>query len=172
MIFVTVGTHEQQFDRLIKYMDELGLDEKVFIQTGYSTYVPRNLKYKPMIGYEEILKYFRMASIIITHGGPGSIMLAMQQNKMPIVVPRQQRYGEHINDHQVDFTKRLEKANKVIAIYDIHDLGRCISQYKEICAGKFARNLDDYSNNANFNKQFQDLVDGLFANKNKRSRLK
>ena len=40
MIFVTVGTHEQPFNRLVKYMDEWAAehDEAVIIQTGYSTY--------------------------------------------------------------------------------------------------------------------------------------
>ena len=41
MIFVTVGTHEQPFNRLVKAVDELKKDgvivEKVIIQTGYST---------------------------------------------------------------------------------------------------------------------------------------
>ena len=45
MIFVTVGTHEQQFNRLIEYVDRLNLDEDVFIQTGYSTYIPKNCRW-------------------------------------------------------------------------------------------------------------------------------
>jgi UDP-N-acetylglucosamine transferase subunit ALG13 len=161
MIFVTVGTHEQQFNRLIQYIDELKTDEEVFMQTGYSTYLPEHCRYKEMIGYKEMLYYFRKADIIITHGGPGSIILAMQQKKIPIVVPRQQKFGEHINDHQVDFAKRLERENKIIPVYDISNLGRCICQYKEICARK---SVENYSNNESFNKEFQKLVDHLFVN--------
>ena len=45
MIFVTVGTHEQPFDRLVKAIDELKRDQlitdDIFIQTGYSTYSPK-----------------------------------------------------------------------------------------------------------------------------------
>ena len=40
MIFVTVGTHEQSFERLVKEMDRLVetgvITEEVFIQTGIS----------------------------------------------------------------------------------------------------------------------------------------
>lgn len=41
MIFVTVGTHEQPFNRLIQKIDELKKDgtiqDDVIIQTGFST---------------------------------------------------------------------------------------------------------------------------------------
>ena len=39
MIFVTVGTHEQQFDRLVEYMDYWAGEhtEDVIIQTGFSS---------------------------------------------------------------------------------------------------------------------------------------
>lgn len=47
MIFVTVGTHEQPFNRLIKKIDELKKDgiinEDVIIQTGFSTYEPNTV---------------------------------------------------------------------------------------------------------------------------------
>ena len=44
MIFVTVGTHEQPFDRLLKCIDEMveerKIKEEVIIQKGYSDYEP------------------------------------------------------------------------------------------------------------------------------------
>ena len=50
MIFVTVGTHEQPFDRLVKYIDELvkvgEIKEEVVIQAGYSTYEPVHCKWR------------------------------------------------------------------------------------------------------------------------------
>ena len=45
MIFVTVGTHEQQFNRLVKKIDNLKKDgtfkDDVIIQIGFSTYEPK-----------------------------------------------------------------------------------------------------------------------------------
>ena len=45
MIFVTVGTHEQQFNRLVECVDQMKqkglLEDEVIIQTGFSTYEPK-----------------------------------------------------------------------------------------------------------------------------------
>ncbi len=158
MIFVTVGTHEQPFNRLVKYIDELNIENNIFIQTGYCTYKPRNCQFEKMLSYERMLNYSEIADIIITHGGPGSIMLALQQNKIPIVVPRQHKYGEHVNNHQVDFTRRLEAENKIIAIYDIENLGKNIRDYEETSVKlKYQR----YCNNKSFNENLEKLVDKL-----------
>lgn len=69
MIFVTVGTHEQQFNRLVKYMDKWAMqhDEEVIIQTGYSTYEPKHCKWQKIFPYQEMSKKVAEARIIITH---------------------------------------------------------------------------------------------------------
>ena len=69
MIFVTVGTHEQQFNRLIEYMDKWATEnaEEVIIQTGYSTYEPQNCKWQKLFSYQEMCKYVDAARIVITH---------------------------------------------------------------------------------------------------------
>ena len=108
MIFVTVGTHEQQFDRLVRCVDRLKAEgkitEEVMIQTGFSSYEPKVCKWSKLCSYQEMNEYMDQARIVITHGGPSSIMMALQRGKIPIVVPRQKRYEEHVNDHQVEFS--------------------------------------------------------------------
>ena len=105
MIFVTVGTHEQQFNRLIEEVDKLKEDgtitEDVFIQTGFSTYEPKHCQWSKLISYKEMNRKIKEAGIIITHGGPASFIAPLQIGKIPIVVPRQEKYGEHVNDHQL-----------------------------------------------------------------------
>ena len=58
MIFVTVGTHEQPFNRLVKKVDELvsegAINEKVIIQTGFSTYIPRHCEVHKMMSFDEM----------------------------------------------------------------------------------------------------------------------
>ena len=109
MIFVTVGTHEQQFNRLIKEIDRLKesgiIQEDVLMQTGFSTYEPKYCEWKKMLSYNEMNEMYEKADIIITHGGPASFMKALEMKKVPIVVPRQAQFDEHVNDHQVDFVK-------------------------------------------------------------------
>jgi hypothetical protein len=83
MIFVTVGTHEQQFNRLIETADNLVRDgkitEEVIMQTGYSTYKPKYCIWKSKFGLEEMKEMMNQAHIIITHGGPSSFMEALEK---------------------------------------------------------------------------------------------
>lgn len=133
MIFVTVGTHEQPFDRLVKAMDDLKrenlISADVFMQSGYCTYTPRFCDYAGFIGFNEMLERMAGAEIIITHGGTGSVMLALYHKKIPLVMPRQKRYGEHIDDHQVHFCRMMEGKGKIIAAYEVEDLGAAINNY-------------------------------------------
>lgn len=136
MIFVTVGTHEQPFDRLLKKVDELvenkALNKKVFAQIGHSSYIPKRFKYKRLLTSKEMNNFAKEAGIVITHGGPASIILALSYGKIPIVVPRQKKYGEHVDNHQVLFSKRLEERKRVIAVYEIEDLADKVINYDSI----------------------------------------
>lgn len=137
MIFVTVGTHEQPFNRLIQEMDRLissgVVQEDVFIQRGIKSIIPRNCPSAEMISFQEMGERIANARIIIIHGGPASIMLCLSNMKIPIVVPRQLKYKEHVDNHQVDFTKRLESQGKVLAVYESEELGDRIADYEKLC---------------------------------------
>ncbi|HIS88748.1 TPA: glycosyltransferase [Candidatus Avigastranaerophilus faecigallinarum] len=163
MIFVTVGTHEQPFNRLVKKIDDLvaegTIKEKVVIQTGFSTYKPVHCEGHKMMSFEEMQKTLKDARIVITHGGPSSFIEALQFGKVPIVVPRQEKYHEHVNNHQVDFTKLIEKRmNNIIPVYDIDQLANTIEKYDEVVKTK---NAGESSNNKQFNEQLEQIVDGL-----------
>lgn len=163
MIFVTVGTHEQPFNRLIKKMDDLvankDIKENVIVQTGFSTYVPKYCEAHKMMSFEEMQQALKEARIVITHGGPSSFIEALQFGKVPIVVPRQEKFNEHVNNHQVDFTKLIAKRmNNIIPVYDINDLKKIIDNYDQIAKTK---NADESSNNKQFNEKLEKIVDGL-----------
>ncbi|MDP2305497.1 MAG: glycosyltransferase [Pseudomonadota bacterium] len=133
MIFCTVGTHEDPFDRLLRALDALPGDEPVRIQSGYSTYVPTRCSAEAMMPYARIQSSMQEARIVITHGGPASIMQALSHGKVPIVVPRQSAFGEHVDDHQVRFARKI--ADRVLVILDIAELAPLIAQYDERVAG-------------------------------------
>ena len=120
MIFVTVGTHEQPFDRLVKCIDQMVADgkikEEVIIQKGYTDYEPQNCECHKLIGYDDMKKYIADARIVVTHGGPASFVAPLSIGKIPIVVPRQYKYNEHVNDHQLDFAREVEKRMKNILV--------------------------------------------------------
>lgn len=85
MIFVTVGTHEQPFDRLIQKIDELKrngiVNEEVIIQTGYSTYEPKYCQWSKLLPYEQMVENVAKARIVVTHGGPASFIMPLQLEK-------------------------------------------------------------------------------------------
>lgn len=123
MIFVTVGTHEQPFDRLVEAADTLlAPREQVFIQTGFSKYRPRIAEYENMLRYQEMLAKIEEADVIISHGGPGCIMMALEANKLPVVAPRTSHLNEHVNDHQVYFASRLAAEHLCLLVEDVSEL--------------------------------------------------
>lgn len=165
MIFVTVGTHEQQFNRLIETVDKLvesGLvKEKVIIQTGYSTYIPNNCEWGKFYPYKKMLELINKAHIVITHGGPSSFIIPLQMGKVPIVVPRQQIFGEHINNHQKDFCKALyEREHTILYLEDVKSLGKVIDMYDEISA---QMNEQFGNNNAIFCMEFEKIVNDIMG---------
>lgn len=163
MIFVTVGTHEQQFDRLIEKIDKLieveCIKEEVIIQSGFSTYICKNCKCEKIIPYSEMINNIKKARIVITHGGPATFIMPLQVGKIPIVVPRQKQYNEHINDHQIDFAKLVkERQGNIILVEDIEELEKIIKEYDNIIK-EMPREVA--SNNRQFNMNFKEIVNEL-----------
>ena len=163
MIFVTVGTHEQQFNRLIEYVDCLKKDgiitEEVIMQTGFSTYEPKYCTWKKLYPYSEMIELVKKARIIITHGGPSSFIMPLQIGKTPIVVPRQRKYNEHVNDHQVEFCKAVEnRMGTIISVENIKELGKVITNYNQQVS-KMKQGI--ISNNKQFNLELEKLVNEM-----------
>lgn len=164
MIFVTVGTHEQPFNRLIEYIDKLRenkiIKEEIIMQIGFSTYEPRYCNWSKLYSYEQMKQYVKDARIVITHGGPSSFIMPLQVGKVPIVVPRQSKYNEHVNNHQLDFANAVEKRQgNIIVVEKITDLSEIIYEYDQIVASK---QVGYKSNNYKFNIEFRNLVEELF----------
>ena len=165
MIFVTVGTHEQQFNRLVEKIDFLKkeniIQEDVVIQIGYCSYIPRYCKYSKLFSYEEMWNYMKNARIIISHGGPSTFIMPLQLGKIPIVVPRQERFSEHINNHQVEFVKAVsERQKNIIPVYDVNELENTLINYQDIIT-ELTNNID--LNNKKFNQQIDSIVSNLFS---------
>lgn len=166
MIFVTVGTHEQQFNRLIKKIDKLkeqgAIQEPVFIQCGYSTYEPKHCQWRKLLPYKEMEEKIRTAHIVITHGGPSSFISVLQAGKIPVVVPRKAEFGEHVNNHQVDFTEKVYKYKKnIILVENVEELGEVIEKY-DLMVSSMPKEIK--SNNEEFNRNLEAIVDKLFQN--------
>ena len=133
MIFVTVGSRNYPFDRLFKKLDELyengTLTKEMFAQMGTSDYKPKYYEYKDFISQEEFLNKINDANIVVSHGASGSIMKALNAGKKVIAVTRLEKYGEHVNDHQIKNNKAFgDNRYVLVADNELSDLGECFKK--------------------------------------------
>lgn len=161
MIFVTVGTHEQPFNRLVEYMDNWAAehDEDVIVQIGFSTYEPKHCEWSKLYPYSQMVELVDKARIVITHGGPSSFIMPLQVGKVPIVVPRKKDYNEHVNNHQVEFSNQVAKRQRnIIVVEDVNRIADTLEKYDKIVA-----NMKNgvQSNNEKFCKSIEMIVTEL-----------
>ncbi len=161
MIFVTVGTHEQQFNRLVEAMDQWAAshEEEVVIQTGFSTYEPKTAAWSKLYPYKTMTDMVERARIVITHGGPSSFIMPLQIGKIPIVVPRDHAYNEHVNNHQIDFCRKVvEQQGNILLVEKVEDLGDVIDHYERTIEGM---EVGATGNNERFVAEFSKIADAL-----------
>lgn len=135
MIFITLGSQKFQFNRLLKTIDELvgqgKITEEVFAQTGYSDYKPKNYEFKPFLDRDEFAKITEKADIVVTHGGTGAIIGAVKKGKKVIAVPRLAKYGEHVDDHQLQLVGQFQELNLIYECDDCQQLGTAVANIRK-----------------------------------------
>lgn len=133
MIFITLGSQKFQFNRLLKALDDLveegAIQEEVFAQIGYSDYKPRNYEFKEFLDRDEFAEMEGKAEIVITHGGTGAIIGAVKKVKV-IAVPRLAKYGEHVDDHQLQLIEQFEKLNLICPCRKLENLRNALNIVK------------------------------------------
>lgn len=126
MIFVTVGSQKFQFDRLLMAVDECvgsaRIPQDVFAQTGASSYVPTHFASRDFLDRDEFAKRMDACDVLLTHGGTGAIIGALKKGKIVIAMPRLARYGEHVDDHQVQLLSEFEEAGLILTCHDADSL--------------------------------------------------
>lgn len=121
LVVVSVGTDLHEFDRMIDWMDAWNpqFDVQVIIQRGTSKY-SYAWDSRELIPHAELLDLFRAATVVISHGGPSTVMDARYCKKFPIVVARNPEFDEHVDEHQMEFAKHLDR-NGVAKVIDSQD---------------------------------------------------
>lgn len=122
MIFVSVGTHEVPFDRLLRALEAFPDDEELIVQYGTSSVRPSRATCMDFVPFETLRDLVQRADTVITHAGVGSIIVTLGEGKIPIVVPRLHKLGEHVDDHQLSLATRLAEAGLVELVHDPADL--------------------------------------------------
>ena len=126
MIFVTIGTCEP-FDRLLAAVEDLSVDEELVAQTGRSTIRPANARCVPFLPYEALVELVASARVVVTHAGVGSILTALTLGKRPVVVPRLRRFGDAVDDHQLELAVRLSGLRLVTHVTDTAGLADALN---------------------------------------------
>ncbi len=141
MILVTLGTQDKTFVRLLEKINQLidqGLiKDKVVVQAGFTKYSSDNMEIFDLIPQDEFNNLMSKADLVITHGGVGNIISALEKNKKVIAVPRLAKYGEHINDHQTQIIAKFNDLGYIIGLQDVDELDRAIKEVKKFKPQKF-----------------------------------
>ena len=132
MIFVTLGSQKFQFNRLLEKIDvlveEKVITDEVFAQIGYSDYHPQNYQYKDFLNRDEFALMEAKADKVITHGGTGAIIGAVKKGKKVIAVPRLSKYGEHVDDHQIQLIEQFHDMELIYSCSDVQELKTAIEE--------------------------------------------
>lgn len=146
MIFVTLGSQKFQFNRLLKEIDQLieenEITEEVFAQIGYSDYQPKNYQYKQFLDRDEFNELMNNCDKVITHGGTGAIVGAVKKEKKVIAVPRLAKYGEHVDDHQLQIVEQFTELNFIQSVYEVSELKKGLKDLAEINFKQYVSNTD------------------------------
>jgi UDP-N-acetylglucosamine transferase subunit ALG13 len=141
LILVTLGTRAFQFDRLLLKLDKLCaegiIDDDLVVQSVSSGLTYRHFTPEHYLSTELMHHYMSKSSLIITHGGTGSITDALKLGKKVIGVPRLSKYQEHIDDHQVELIRFFRNQNYIIGIDDVEELEDAIQKSKSFQPAKF-----------------------------------
>ncbi len=157
MILVTLGTQDKSFERLLKAVDkeiEKGnIKDKVLVQAGYTKYKSKNMEIFKSVSNDRLEELMDEASLIITHGGVGSILTALKHHKKVIATPRLSKYNEHTNDHQKQIIEEFGRLGYIIPLKDLTKLDKMIIKSKTFKPKEFK------SNNENFKKLITNYIE-------------
>jgi UDP-N-acetylglucosamine transferase subunit ALG13 len=116
-VLVILGTDHHHFDRLVSWLDAF-LEQpgneslRALAQVG-DTAAPRRAEAVTIVPYDELQRLMRRATAVVTHGGPATMLEVRKQGRKPLVVPRDPALGEHVDQHQQEFSRRMGKLGLV-----------------------------------------------------------
>ena len=118
MILVLCGTQKQSFSRMIKAVETLADDNEIIVQAGHSQYHCEKMEIFDFIAPDKLKRLYEKTDFIITHAGAGSMFQAIESKKKIIAVPRMKKYGEHVDDHQLQLAEKLQKLGLLLVFND------------------------------------------------------
>ena len=150
MIFVTLGSQKFQFNRLLIELDKLVEEKKIcndiFAQIGYSDYKPKNYEFKEFLDREQFAEFMDKCDTVITHGGTGAIVGAVKRDKKVIAVPRLAKFGEHVDDHQLQIIDQFTNMNFIVGVKETNEIYEALELLKKMKFKKYISNTENIIN--------------------------
>jgi UDP-N-acetylglucosamine transferase subunit ALG13 len=141
LILILLGTQDNSFHRLLEEVQKLinknVITEKVIVQAGRTKYESKDMEIYSLMPEEKLAELMKKSDLVITHGGVGSIVMALKMGKKVIAVPRLSEFGEHINDHQIQIIDSFNSQEFLIGITELKDLEEALKRSKEFKPKKF-----------------------------------
>jgi len=162
MIFFTVGTERFAFDRLVQMADLVQgtlKEEEVFVQLGESRIIPKQCAWSRFLSFDELVRKIKEARIVVAHAGVGILLLCARFGKVPISLPREKRFREHVDDHQLELAKKMAHLGYLCLVKEAGEILPLIQSYDERIQPSsrasfeeptLARTLSDYLTNNGF----------------------
>jgi len=128
--FVSVGNLKKPFVRLLRAVsDNAGvLPGPVLVQHGHTPFDDPNCEAVPFLGMDEFRQRMSDATLVVLHGGAGSIITALQAGRRPVVMARRAGLGEHVDDHQLELVRELGAAGRILVADDSESLRAMVSE--------------------------------------------
>ena len=146
MIFVILGTQDKKFPRLLeaiqKKIDEgkINKKEEIIVQAGSTKFESKDMKIMDYIPVKEFEELIDKADLIICHAGVGTILTALKKGKKIIACARLKKYGEHVNDHQLQILDNFTTEGYILALKDFDKIDILIKQARNFTPAKFKSN--------------------------------
>lgn len=148
MIFVTLGTQDKKFPRLLEAVQNqidkgnISKQEKIIVQAGSTEFKSNDMEVINYMGIKKFEELVEKADLIISHAGVGSILTALNKNKKIIAAARLKEYGEHVNDHQLQILENFSKEGYLLALENFDELDVVLEKVKEFKPEKFKSNKE------------------------------
>lgn len=149
MILITLGTQDKPFYRLLeavqKQLDNKVINEEVIVQAGCSSdFKSKDMKIFDLIPMDEFDKMIEKCDILITHGGVGSIITGLKNNKKVIAAARLEKYKEHVNDHQLQIIENFSNSGYILPLDNFDDLDKVLNKIKKFKPKKYKSNTSNF----------------------------
>ena len=150
MILVTLGTQDKSFTRLLDSIQEQinngKIKDKVIVQAGFTKYDSKDMEIFDLIDRDKFSDLIKKCDLLITHGGVGSILTGLKNNKKVIVCTRLSKYKEHMNDHQVQIVDRFYEAGYILKFNEGDNLGDILKKVDKFKPNKYISNTSNFIN--------------------------